>query len=412
MRFREGLKKEFSFIRGNYLILIISWILMDFARELAAPYYPEYVRQLGATESIVGAIGFVSFIALASVQFPGGFLADKYGRRWLVSTLTFGVALSYIFFAIAPTWHFIMIGTLVESLCLLYQPALLAMMADSMPPERRGMGYSIINLIMSVTTTPGAAVGLALVVQYGLVGGLRIGYVIIVVFFLAAATLRLRLKESIKEDTEKMQLSELVKSYPRALKEGMGVWKAVPRSTLFLFISGLLVRLSFAISQFIMLFYALDVLLISEAMWGLATIALFSTMIVVAFPAGKLIDKIGRKIPLILSLVVMVPAIYLFVYGDVVKLFISLPLFGIGQLLAMSAYQSLLADLVPREQRGKVIGSSNFFSYIFMAFGSLMGGILYQIVSPQLPFLLEIVFIIPAIFLILFLVHEPEKREE
>lgn len=412
MKFIERLKKEFSFIRGNYLILILSWILMDFAGELAAPYYPEYVRQLGATESIVGAIGFVAFIALASVQFVGGFLADKYGRKWLVSTLTFGVALSYIFFAIAPTWHFIMIGTLVANLCLLYQPALLAMMADSMPPERRGMGYSIINLIMSVTTTPAAAVGLALVVQYGLVGGLRVGYTIIVVFFLAAATLRLRLKESIKKNTEKMQLTELFNSYPSALKEGIGVWKVVPLSTFFLFITGLLWRFSFALSQFVMLFYALDVLMISEATWGLATIALFSTMLVFAFPVGKLIDKIGRKIPLILAGLVMLPAIYLFIYGDVIRVFISLPLFGIGQLLAMSSYMSLLADLVPREQRGKVIGSSNFFSYIFMAFGSLIGGILYQIVSPQLPFHLMIVFMIPAMFLIFFLVHEPEKREE
>ena len=412
MGFIEGLKKEFSFIHGNYLILILSWILMDFARELAAPYYPEYVRQLGATESIVGAIGFFGFLALALVQFPGGFLADKYGRKWLVSTLTFGVALSYIFFAIAPTWHFIMIGTLVANLCLLYQPALLAMMADSMPPERRGMGYSIINLIMSVTTTPAAAVGLTFVVQYGLVAGLRVGYTIIVVFFLAAATLRLRLKESIKKNTEKMQLSELLNSYPSALKEGIGVWKVVPLSTFFLFITGLLWRFSFALSQFVMLFYALDVLMISEATWGLATIALFSTMLVFAFPVGKLIDKIGRKIPLILAGLVMLPAIYLFIYGDVIRVFISLPLFGIGQLLAMSAYQSLLADLVPREQRGKIIGSSNFFSYIFMAFGSLIGGILYQIVSPQLPFHLMIVSMIPAIFLILFLVHEPERREE
>ena len=411
MPFGDRLRKEFGFIRGNYLILILSWILMDFAGELAAPYYPEYVRQLGATESIVGVIGFVAFIALASVQFPGGYLADKYGRRWLVSTLTFGVALSYIFFAIAPTWHFILIGTLVANLCLLYQPALLAMMADSMPPERRGMGYSIINLIMSVTTTPAAAVGLALVVQYSLVGGLRIGYTIIVVFFLAAATLRLRLKESIKKNPGKMQLRELVDSYPKAMKEGISVWKLVPQSTFFLFVSVLLVRFSFAMSQFNMLFYALDVLIISEATWGLATIALFSTMIIFAFPVGKLIDKIGRKIPLILSFLVMLPAIYLFIYGDVVRLFISLPLFGIGQLLTMSAYMSLLADLVPRELRGKVIGSSNFFSYIFMAFGSLAGGIIYQTVSPQLPFLLMIVTIIPALFLVFFLGHEPEKRE-
>ncbi len=385
---------------------------MDFAGELAAPYYPEYVRQLGANESIVGAIGFVAFMAMASVQFPGGYLADKYGRKWLVSTLTFGVALSYVFFAIAPTWHFIVIGTLIANLSLLYQPALLAMMADSMPPERRGMGYSIINLIMSVTTTPAAAVGLAFVVRYGLVGGLRIGYSIVVVFFLVAATLRMRLRESIEKNPGKMQLSELFSSYPKALSEGIGVWKVVPTSTFFLFVTGLLWRFSFAISQFNMLFYALDVLMISEATWGLATIALFSTMIVFAFPVGKLIDKVGRKIPLILSGLLILPAIGLFIYGDAVRLFISLPLFGLGQLLAMSSYMSLLADLVPRDQRGKVIGSSNFFSYVFMAFGSLTGGIIYQIVSPQLPFLLMIVLIIPALLVLAFGVHEPERREE
>lgn len=408
----DKLKNEFGFIRGNYLILILSWILMDFAGELAAPYYPEYVRQLGATESIVGVIGFIGFIAMASVQFPGGYLADKYGRKRLVSTLTFGVALSYVFFAVAPTWHFIVIGTIITNLSLLYQPALLAMMADSVPPERRGMGYSISNLIMGVTTTPAAAVGLVLIVHYGLVVGLRIGYIIVVVFFLAAAILRLRLKESIEKKPGKMQLSELFSSYPKALKDGIEVWRVVPRSTFFLFITGLIWRFAFAISQFIMVFYALDVLMISEATWGLATIALFSTMIVFAFPVGKLLDKVGRKIPLILAGLVMLPAIYLFIYGDAVRLFISRPLFGLGQLLGMSSYMSLLADLVPRDQRGKVIGSSNFFSYIFMAFGALAGGIIYQIVSPQLPFLIMIASMIPVLIILTFLVHEPEKKEE
>jgi hypothetical protein len=28
------LREEFSFVRGNYLILVVSWILMDFANEM------------------------------------------------------------------------------------------------------------------------------------------------------------------------------------------------------------------------------------------------------------------------------------------------------------------------------------------------------------------------------------------
>ena len=158
MKLAKKLKEEFSFFKGNYLILILSWILMDFAGELPGTYYSDYVIQLGGSATILGLITLVSMLALASVQFPGGYLADKYGRRWLISTLTFGVALSYILYAAALSWHFILIGAAIQSLCLLYQPALNAMMADSLPPEKRGMGFSILNLIMSVATTPAPAV--------------------------------------------------------------------------------------------------------------------------------------------------------------------------------------------------------------------------------------------------------------
>lgn len=75
MKIGARLREEFSFIRGNYLILIISWVMMDFANELPALYYGPYViYDLKATPEILGFIGFASIIALASVQFPGAIL--------------------------------------------------------------------------------------------------------------------------------------------------------------------------------------------------------------------------------------------------------------------------------------------------------------------------------------------------
>ncbi|MCW3976652.1 MAG: MFS transporter, partial [Candidatus Bathyarchaeota archaeon] len=145
--------------------------------------------------------------------------------------------------------------------------------------------------------------------------------------------------------------------------------------------------------------------------WGLVMIALFITMIILAFPCGKLIDKVGRKIPILLSSVLIVPSVLLFIYGNYTTLFIVMPLVGLSQLLAFSAFQALFADLVPQEKRGKAIGSMNFFTYVFMAFGALGGGILYDNVSPQFPFLLMIALVLPQFLLILFFVHEPEKRE-
>ncbi|MDH5754643.1 MAG: MFS transporter [Candidatus Bathyarchaeota archaeon] len=428
MKLAKKLKKEFSFFKGNYLILIISWILMDFAGELPGTYYSDYVIQLGGSATILGLITLVSMLALASVQFPGGYLADKYGRRWLVSTLTFGVALSYILYAAALSWHFILIGAAIQSLCLLYQPALLAMMADSLPPEKRGMGFSILNLIMSVATTPAPAVALLLVASYGSEMGMRIAYTIVTIFFLAAAIVRLKLKESMKT-AEKLNFKEALHSYPKALKEGINVWKGVPRSTLFLFFSMLITRSSFAMTMNLFLVYAFYVLQIggtptptlppqqdpalqlAREMWGYVMIALFISMIILSFPVGKLIDKVGRKIPLIMSGLLMIPAVLLFVYGNYSTLFIVMILIGFVQLLGFSAYQTLFADLVPQAQRGKVTGSMNFFTYIFMAIGGIAGGLLYDNASPQLPFLLMPILIVPSILLIVFYVREPRPEE-
>jgi len=417
----EKLKQEFYFIEGNYLILIISWILMDFAGELPGTYYSDYVIQLGGSATILGLITLVSMLAMASVQFPGGYLADKYGRRWLISTLTFGVAISYIFYAVAPSWHLILIGATIQSLCLLYQPALMAMMADSLPPKKRGMGFSILNLITSVATTPAPVLALLLVTIYGSIMGMRIAYTIVTILFLVAAIVRLRLKESMK-NTEKLNLKEALHSYPKALKEGINVWKVVPRSTLSLFFSTLITRFSFSMTGALFLVYAFYTLQIgggtdylalqlARERWGYVMIALFICMIILSFPTGKLIDKVGRKIPLIVSGLLMIPAVLLFVYGSYLTLFIVLPLIGFTQLLGFSAYQTLFADLVPQAQRGKVTGSMNFFAYIFMAIGGIIGGLLYDRVSPQLPFLLMPILIVPSFLLIAFFVREPKPEE-
>jgi len=411
LQFVAKLREEFAFIKGNYFILVLSWIIMDFAMELPGTYYSKYVLELYATEFILGVIMFISFLTLALVQFPGGYLADRHGRRWLISTMTFGVALSYTLYAIAPSWHLILVGAVVGNLCLIYQPALMSMVADSLSPERRGMGYSLIMLITTVSTTPAPLAARALVIEYGLVNGMRIGYFIVVAMFLAAATLRVRLKETIK-DPKKIGFRDFFSSYRTAFKESVRVWKVVPRSMLYLFATMTFGTFSIAMIQPFFVVYALDELHISEADWPLALTLLFVMMIFASLPVGKLIDKVGRKIPLLMAYVLLIPPLLLFVYGDLLKLFIALPLFGLAQILLMTSFSSLQADLVPKEQRGKVSGFSNFFNYIFMALGSLVGGALYYFVSPQLPFLLMIPLLAPQFILTLLLVHEPEKRED
>lgn len=408
------LRDEFSFVQGNYLVLVISWVLMDFASEMPSLYYgPFVIYDLGATAAILGLIGFIQTLSLAAVQFPGGYLADRFGRKWLISTLTFGVALSFLFFVVAPSWEWILAGVVIGSLCLIYQPALIAMIADSTSPERRGMAFSLTTLIGNVATTPAPIVAGIIVTLYTRALGMRICYSIVVILYFAAAVLRTRLRETIKTE-EKIKPRDLFASYPRAIKESIEVWKTVPRPMVYLFAANLIVTFSLSLGQLFFSVYAVEgersVLHISQLDWALVSTALFIAMILAAIPIGKSIDKIGRKAPLLLSHLVAIPGILFFVYGNLATLFIAMPLIGFTQLLFFSSFQSLQADLVPREKRAKVIGFSQFVNYLLMAVGMLVGGLIYSL-NPQIPFLVLIAAEIPSFLIIAFLVHEPRKRE-
>jgi MFS family permease len=408
-----NLKEEFSFIKGNYAVLVVSWILIDFAVELPATYYSLYVLKLGATETVLGMIGLFSFLALASMQFPGGYLADKFGRKWIISSMTFGVGLSFIFFAIAPSWHLILIGTIIMNVCnSTYQPALMAMIADSIPAKRRGMGFSLIMLITSASTTPGPVVAGLLHGQFGLVDGMRIAYGLVVMLFLIAAFLRLfKLKETIASDS-KPRFQEFLQSYPAALRESFAVWKRIPRSMFYLFLSTAIISFGISTVQLYLVVYAVDVLLIEEAAWALTLTALFITMIVLSIPIGKIVDKTSRKIPILGAYFIFGLSIWLFVNGDLLRLFVSLVLLGVGQVMMNSAFGALQTDLTPQEERGKVNGFTNFINFILMALGSLLGGFMYEHIAPEMPFFFAIILIIPSFVLTLIMVHEPEKKEE
>jgi MFS family permease len=359
------LKREFSFITGNYQILVVSWVIMDLALEMPVPNFQYYVEALQGTGLALGVIGLANWVAMAVVAFPGGYLADKYGRRWLITTMTFVMALSNLFFVFAPTWHFILIGTIVHSLSLIYQPALFAMVQDSLPAERRGMGSSIIQLIHGTFNTPGPIIAGLLLIEFGLITSMRIIYSL--------------------------------------------VWKILPSSVFWLFIVQILIMFGMSMTQVMNAIYATQVLGIPEEQWWLTFIPLLVTMIIMSIPIGKMVDRIGRKIPLILGLIIFASATAIFTIGNLLTVMLAMSLFAMGQLFVMAAAMALSTDLVDPVNRGKVVGFRNFVGYIFNGLGMLLGSYLYITFFPQLPFYVTLVLMVPTLLIAAFMVHELQK---
>jgi MFS family permease len=250
-----------------------------------------------------------------------------------------------------------------------------------------------------------------LYLQYGLVLGVRIAYFAVFLFDLAAAFLRIKLVETLQNNSDKTSIIGAVKEYPKTVKEGLSVWRLLPRSMFYMFVTNALASFAYAMLMPYLVVYATEILHINGFNWALLMTWFTASMILLSLPCGKLTDKTGRKMPLAVSWVCLALFPLLFLLGDLRVLFVAYFMFGVSNALFAAAYQALEADFVPREMRGKEVGCSQFITYTLMAIGGLLGGLIYQYVSPVLPFLISFIVALPCAVVTFFLVHEPEKRQ-
>jgi MFS family permease len=368
---------------------------------------------LGADDFLLGIISFSGLIAIALVQFPGGYLADKLGRRWLVYSMTFGVTFAYLFFIFAPSWPLIVLGTIIQNLCLLYQPALYAIMLDSVSPENRGAGFSMQAVVSNLVGLPASLIAGYLVLIFNLNIGMRIAYAIAMIAYFAAALLRVRLKETLPSlsGNDHPNFLAALKEYPQAVRESLGIWSRTPRSVYWLFISNAVINSLIVGCSTYFVIYAVENLKISNFQWALILALTAFTVAIPSIIAGLRMDKIGRKNYVISSYLCYIPALILFVFGNYYVLILAFSFFGLGQVLQSSSYQALLGDLTPRELRGRVVGCSQFFGYLAQAFTQLLIGLLFSYVWRPLPFLMLASSAIPLALIVHYKVFEEDKKQ-
>jgi len=414
MKLSALFRGDSAILRGNFLIITVSWIIMFSAQPIPATYASLFYLHLGASVFLISIMGFAGSIAVALVQFPGGYLADKHGRRWLIVSMTFGLAVGTLFFIFAPSWPFILIGLLIQNLCSIYGPALMAMVFDSLPPENRGAGYSLQAVLSTVVLLPAPLIAQYLVTAFHFDLGMRIAYTITAVAYFAVATLRLKLKETLtSEDAEeKPSFLAALRDYPKAVREGMSVWRKVPRSAFNLFLSVIVINGLVVGCQAYFVIYAVSVLKVSLGQWAIVTAFMYLSIAIPGIIAGVGMDVMGRKRFLILGYLLYVPGMILFINANFATLLLAFFFFGLGNLLQQNSYQVLIGDMVPRNLRGTAQGCLQFFMYILQAGFQVTIGALYAFVSTQLPFLLLAASAIPLSIFVLWKVYEPSVKEK
>ncbi len=137
-----------------------------------------------------------------------------------------------------------------------------------------------------------------------------------------------------------------------------------------------------------------------------------ATMLTLGLFLGKAVDIFGRKKALILAHLIFTPTTAIFILSKSFTAFaVVYAFFAIASILFGSATAALQADMVPRERRGRILGSAGALYILMGALGSMVGGTLYENVGPKAPFMLCIPLDIIALLIVLFKVKEAEKRE-
>jgi len=408
----KSILQDFNFIQGNFLIILVGWLLVDFSREMAFTYYPLYVTELGGNATIIGFIASIAVLFEAIVKIPGGKLADQFRRKRLIIVMTLIASASYLIYAFAPSWHYILLAAVLVSFCWIYTPGFESIVMESLPEDKRGTGYSLINLIMKVSTTPSPLIAGYLFTRYGIIGTSRIGFILVSAAFLVASLMRWRLKE--ETDKPEVTAKDVFDSLGSAktFGEGIGVWRVVSSSMRMLLSIELLYLIPNVMFNTILTLFIVNDLGISEVQLSQLGAIIGVAMIIFAIPMGKIVDKFGRVRPLLFAYALTAVTLPFLFDANFTQLIFVAPVVGLLNIIFYTSTQALWADLIPEDMRGRIMGSKSFFNLLAVAGGSILGGLIYDNVSHILPLYIFSAVTLPCFILTWIYIKEPERKLE
>lgn len=128
--------------------------------------------------------------------------------------------------------------------------------------------------------------------------------------------------------------------------------------------------------------------------------------------AGRWVDRFGRKIMIVIGLLIFSISEFLFGSGKTVEvLFISRMLGGISAAFIMPAVTAFIADITTNQTRPKALGYMSAAISTGFIIGPGIGGFLAEI-GTRLPFFFAAGFGLIATILSIFTLREPERNPE
>lgn len=423
------LRKMLPFMRGNFVVLTVRMVVGQICRNMVFPYASLLILAVGGSNSQVGVVNSLMPLAGLLVFPVAGYLTDRRGRVRLMTVAGYLSALTMLIFVFAPSWEWIALASLLQGFAVLEFPPSSAILAESLEPRHRGVGVATMTTLANLFAVASPYIAGVITESLGNNAGVRTLYAIYMLSFIIN-TLMLRFLKDAEPEGDPGELPR-VAAILREVYGGLPeLIRGMPREAKALSVVTGLAFISNALTAPFWVVYATEVIGVSNVEWGLILFIESLIKIGLTIPAGMVADRYGRARTLLAAVLVSLVSLPSIVLATG---FTQVLLVRVGAALAVALYipasTALMADLVPRGMRGRVMSAvgrgsvmvgatgggtggpgMGYLYTVFVVAGSILGGVLYS-ADPSYPWLgVLAACAFQVVFVILF-IKDPETRE-
>lgn len=362
---------NFLSLERNVSLASAAVFLLGLGEELWKKYLPKYLEALGATAPIIGLFGTAENFFDAVYQYPGGWLADRIGRRRAFLSFVVLAATGYLIYLSSRSWPLVFLGlAFAMAWQSMASPAIFAIIGDSLPPERRAMGFTVQSILKRVPIVFAPLIGGLLIAKLGLLEGIRTGLVItlglaiITVLLLSRINIEIPARDSIKI---------------------RGVWRSFDGALKRLLISDIIVRMCEGMTGVLTILYVTNVQGFSARRFGTLIAIQMVTSIIVYIPAGKIADRVGRKPFVILTFICFALFPLAIVLASSFTLLALAFVVGGLREIGEPSRKAMIVDFAHANLRARTVGLYYLVRSLSITPAAAIGGLLWKL-SPEVPF--------------------------